>query len=101
MLVAVWSATFRFVAPVAFGVTATVTSNAEACDADQNAECDPWGAEGSDQEAGSDLGTEEIPTVAQHRLWIAVFASSELSTTYCGKARPGFSSPEPRPAEQV
>lgn len=99
MLVALWSATSRLVVPVA-SLASTLISD-EACEADEESDCDPWEAEGSNQEAASDHGAEEIPTVADHRPWIAVFATSELDTAYCGKARPGFSSPEPRPAEQV
>jgi hypothetical protein len=101
MLVASWSATARFAAPVARVVTASFISNADGRDAEQNPDGDPWEAEDSDQEADSDHGSEEIPILAVHELWIAVFATSELTTLYSGKARPGFSSPEPRPAESV
>ena len=68
-----------------------------ACDTD----CDPSEADDSEQQADSDQGTEEVPTVPDVRISFARVASSELTIAYTGKPHPGYSSPASRPAERV
>jgi hypothetical protein len=71
---------------------------AAACD---DADCDPAETDDTEQQAESDQGTEEVPTVPDVRISFARAATSELTIAYTGKPHPGFSSPESRPAERI
>ena len=105
MLVAVSMAGSRVVLPIA-GELASISSvtidsravDSGACD---DADCGPSEASDSEEQADSDEGTEEVPTVPDMRIRFARVASSDLTIAYTGKARPGYSSPAPRPAEQA
>ena len=106
MLVAVSMAGSRFVRPVAGALVSSYAVTHESRDGDSggacdDAECDPSEADDSEEQADSDEGTEEVPTVPDVRISFARVASSELTIAYTGKPCPGYSSPAPKPAEPV
>jgi len=105
-LVAVSMAGSRLLMPAAAALISSYTSARESQDVDagaacEDAVCDPSETDDTEQQAESDQGTEEVPTVPDVRIIFARAATSELTIAYTGKPHPGYSSPDSRPAEQI
>jgi len=96
MLVVGWTATSRLAGPAVAAVVSSLNPPVQIC----SVECDR--SETNDSEVtNSDPDAEEIPTVADGRIWIAPVVGSELTFAMSGEPSSIDSSPEPRPAEQA
>jgi hypothetical protein len=100
MLVAVSMAGSRVAGPVTAALASSYTAFL-APETDLDCDGDASHSDDSDRSDDSDSETEEIPTVPDVRFSLARVESSRLTIAYSGKPRPGFWSPEPRPAERI
>jgi hypothetical protein len=105
-----WTDGSRFVQPtLAMGLSSermALENSEEQTSEDRAVDSGPSGSGASppgdsEPEANSDPEPADGLLLADHRIELGHRASSELSIWYSGGPRPGFSSPEPEPAERV